>query len=88
VDAGVLHHKDVTSPKKPSSKATVFPDAQGAIEGTLDAWLPPLIEANEILSAALIRVRDFHLAGVPSDNAIMVDVVTALEAAARAQKRL
>jgi hypothetical protein len=78
----------VSSPKKLSSKATVFPDAQGAIEGTLDAWLPPLIEANEILTAALIRIRDFHLAGVPSDNAILLDVVTALEAAGKAQKRL
>jgi hypothetical protein len=77
----------VSSPKK-SPRAAVFPDAQGAIEGTLDAWLPPLIEANEILTAALIRIRDFHLDGVPSDNAILVDVVTALEAAAKAQKRL
>jgi hypothetical protein len=68
----------------PPSRATLFPDAQGAIEGTLDAWLPPLIEANEILTAALIRIRDVHLAGVPSDNAILVDVVMALETAAKA----
>jgi hypothetical protein len=88
VDTAVLHHRDVSLPKKPSSKATVFPDAQGAIEGTLDAWLPPLIQANEILTAALIRIRDFHLAGAPSDNAILIDVVTALEAATKAQKRL
>jgi hypothetical protein len=81
--AGICITQDVESPKKPPSKVIAFPDAQGAIEGTLDAWLPRLIEANEILTAALIRIRDLQVAG--ASNEILKEAVTALEAAAKAQ---
>ena len=80
------HHRNVDLHEKPSSKATGFPDPYAAIEGTLDAWLPRLIEANEILTAALIRIRDSHLVGALPDNPVLAEVVTALEAAAEAQK--
>jgi hypothetical protein len=43
----------------------VFTDAQAAIDATLDAWLPSLIESNDSLIAALTRLRDFYLAGTP-----------------------
>jgi hypothetical protein len=41
--------------------AIEFPDSQAAIDGLLDDWLPNLIESNEILTAALERVKGFCL---------------------------
>lgn len=46
-----------------------FPDAQDAIDDTLDAWLPILIMSNDRLIAALTRLRDFYLAGTPIPGA-------------------
>lgn len=71
--------------KKPPTKAIGFPDAHAAAEGTLDAWLPRLIEANEILTGALVRIRDTHLRGAAPDNPVLVEIVTALETAAQVQ---
>jgi hypothetical protein len=73
--------------KKPSSNVVEFPDAHAAIDGLLDAWLPRLIESNEILTDALVHVRDFHLAGgplVPLEQ-VRAEVEAALERAARAK---
>jgi hypothetical protein len=68
----------------------VFTDAQAAIDGTLDAWLPSLIESNDILIAALTRLRDFYLAGTPMPGAapVLADVEAALEQAAKMRRSL
>jgi hypothetical protein len=73
--------------KKPPSNVVNFPDVHAAIDGLLDAWLPRLIVSNEILFAALVRVRDHHLAGAPATAAdqLLAEVEAALERAARAQ---
>jgi hypothetical protein len=74
--------------KKPPTKAEVFTDAQAAIDATLDAWLPSLIESNDILIAALTRLRDFYLAGAPMPGAapVLADVEAALEHAAKMRR--
>jgi hypothetical protein len=76
-----LHHRIVDVQKKPPTKAQEFTDAQGAIDATLDAWLPSLIEANDSLIAALTRMRDLYLTGtaVPGADAILAEVEAALE---------
>jgi len=62
-------------------------DSQAAIDGTLEAWLPRLIENNQILVAALMRVRDLHSAGEPVDpEEVLLEVDTALERAANIHK--
>ena len=65
--------------KKLPSNVVEFPDAHAAIDGLLDAWLPRLIESNEILTDALLRVRDLV---VPEQ--VRAEVEIALE---RAQER-
>jgi hypothetical protein len=43
--------------KKLPGRAFEFPDSQAAIDGLLDDWLPSLIKSNQILTAALVRVK-------------------------------
>ena len=69
-----------TLTKKPSSNVVEFPDAHAAIDGLLDAWLPRLIESNEILTDALMRVRDLVVV-----EQVQVEVDAALARAARAK---
>jgi hypothetical protein len=82
-----LQHQELLETKKPPHSVVEFPDIHAAIDGLLDAWLPRLIVSNEILFAALVRVRDHHLAGAPATAAeqLLAEVESALEKAARAQ---
>jgi hypothetical protein len=57
-----------------------YPDAHAAIDGLLDAWLPRLIESNEILTDALMRVRD-----LVAVEQVRAEVEVALQRAARAK---
>jgi hypothetical protein len=74
--------------RKPPARAVIFHDPQTAIDGLLDDWLPRLVESNEILVAALLRVKE--LCSVRSSSVIaqrvLAEVEAALERAARAQK--
>ena len=74
--------------RKPPAKAKEFTDAQGAIDATLDALLPRLIESNDSLIAALTRLRDFYLTGkpMPGAEAVLAEVEAALEQAAKTQR--
>jgi hypothetical protein len=74
--------------RKPPTKAEVFTDAQAAIDATLDAWLPSLIESNDSLIAALTRLRGFYLAGTPMPGAatVLADVEAALEQATKLRR--
>jgi hypothetical protein len=79
----------VDTPKKPPTSLVAFVDSQAAIDGTLEAWLPRLIESNEILVAALERLRSRCSAGEPMDTGEVLSVVeTALERAANMQRGL
>jgi hypothetical protein len=74
--------------RKAPTKAKEFTDAQGAIDATLDAWLPSLIETNDSLIAALTRLRDLYLAGTlePEADAVLAEVEATLEKAARTRR--
>jgi hypothetical protein len=74
--------------KKPPVKAMAYPDAQSAVDGVLEAWLPRLIESNELLMAALIKLRECYLTGTPPDDAgeALARAKAALEQAAMVQK--
>ncbi len=77
------------TPKKPPHGVIQFLDSQAAIDSLLEDWLPRLIESNEILTDALVRIRDY-LAGaslVSTDQAL-AEVTAALARAAMAEKRL
>ncbi len=76
----------MTTPKKPPTSLTAFVDSQAAIDGTLEAWLPRLIESNEMLVAALVRVRDLHSAGQVDAEEVLSEVEAALQKAANMQK--
>jgi hypothetical protein len=65
--------------KKPPAKAIYFADSQTAIDGLLDDWLPRLIESNEVLTAALVRVKG--LCSVNSSPAVVERVLAEVEAA-------
>jgi hypothetical protein len=82
----VLESMDL--PDKTPVNAIAYPDPQAAVDAVLEAWLPRLIESNEVLSAALVRLRDFYLAGTPPMEAgdALAQVKTALEWAAMVQK--
>jgi hypothetical protein len=53
-------------------RVIVFMDAQAAIDGTLEAWLPRLVASNEALEAALIVLMDLYSAqhGFPEDSVL------------------
>jgi hypothetical protein len=78
------------TPKNPTHGVIQFLDSQAAIDGLLEDWLPRLIESNEILTGALVRIRDYYLAGaslVSTDQAL-AEVKAALARAAMAEKGL
>jgi hypothetical protein len=73
--------------RKPPTSLVAFVDSQAAIDGTLEAWLPRLIESNEILVAALERLRDLCSTGDRVDTGeVLSEVETALERAASMQR--
>jgi hypothetical protein len=76
------------STKKPPVTAIAYPDAQSAVDAVLEAWLPRLIESNELLMAALIKLRESYLTGTPLGEAdeALAQAKTALEQAAVVQK--
>jgi hypothetical protein len=47
-------------PKKPPNRVIAFNDAQSAIDGTLENWLPRLVESNDALEEALLLMRDLY----------------------------
>jgi hypothetical protein len=74
--------------KKPPVKAVAYPDAQSAVDAVLEAWLPRLIASNEVLMAALIKLRESYLTGTPPDEAaeVLAQAKAAVEQAAMVQK--
>ena len=45
------------APEKPTRKILTFKDAQSAITGTLEAWLPRLVESNDAMEQALLLLE-------------------------------
>jgi hypothetical protein len=79
-------------PKKPG-KVIEFSPPQGAAAQSQDAitrieiFVARLVESNELLTAALERLRDFHLAGGSPllRDKVLAEVEVALETASRAK---
>jgi hypothetical protein len=73
-------------PKKPAHRAITFKDAQSAIAGTLETWLPRLVESNDALEEALLLLRDIYLSpNSVAEEAVLKRVAEALDKAATAK---
>jgi hypothetical protein len=73
-------------PKKPPGKIVTFQDAQSALAGTLEAWLPRLVESNDALERALLLLKDLHFARRSISEDVVLELVNdALDKAARAK---
>jgi hypothetical protein len=71
--------------KKTPGTVIEFPDPQAAIDGFIDVWLPRLVRSNQILTVALLRVRE-HLRSTETTSEVtklLVEVERALERAER-----
>jgi hypothetical protein len=76
------------APKKPPVNVRSYADQESATDAVLEAWLPRLVESNEVLMAALVKLRDFYLADEPRPDAeeVLMQVRVALERAEIVQK--
>jgi hypothetical protein len=73
-------------PKKPPHRVITFQDAQSAIDGTLEVWLPRLVESNDALEEALLILRDLYLGRQTTAEAVILkQVEDALDQAAKAK---
>jgi hypothetical protein len=75
------------NPPKASGKVIEISQPQDA-SARIEAFVMRLMESNEGLAAALVRLRDFYLAGAPHlvADEVLAQVDTALETATRAQQ--
>ena len=73
--------------KKLPRKVIAFNAPQSAIEGLLQVRVSRLFESNVLLAGALVKLRDFYLAGVPFETAkeALAEVETALVFAEKAE---
>jgi hypothetical protein len=75
-------------PKKPAHSVIRFKDSQSAIDGTLEGWLPRLLESNDALEEALLLLRNLHLGRHTTDEAVVLkQVEDALEQSYKGEKR-
>jgi hypothetical protein len=74
------------NPPKKSGKVIEISPLQDA-SAPIEAFVRRLMESNAVLAAALVRLRDFYLAGAPPllADKVLAQVDTALETAARAK---
>ena len=82
---GVHHMFPMSTPKNPG-KAIAISQPQDT-DARIEGFRSRLIESNQVLAAALVRLRDFYLAGAPplvTDN-VLAQVETALEMAKRVE---
>ena len=73
-------------PPKKVGKVIEFTRPYDSVAG-LEAFLRRLVESNDVLASALVRIRDFYLAGAPPlvVDSVLAQVEIALERAARAK---
>jgi hypothetical protein len=74
------------NPPKNSGKVIEISPPREA-SARIEAFVTRLMESNEALAAALLRLRDFYLAGAPPlvADKVLAQVATALEMTARAK---
>ncbi|MGA3226864.1 MAG: hypothetical protein ABSC65_24070 [Acidobacteriaceae bacterium] len=75
----------MSAPKNPG-KAIAISQPQDTY-ARREGFMNRLIESNQVLAAALVRLRDFYLAGAPPlvTDKVMAQVETALEMAKRVE---
>jgi hypothetical protein len=73
-------------PPKKRGKVIELPKPQDAV-ARIEAFVGRLVESNDLLAAALVRLRNFYLAGAPPliTDRVLAQVEAALERAARAK---
>jgi hypothetical protein len=80
---------DVESAGKASRRVMPFRDAQSALNGMLQAWLPRLVESNGALEEALMLLRDLHFASqAVAERVVLKKVEDALAKAEHARRHL
>jgi hypothetical protein len=73
-------------PKQQVPRVITFKDAQSAIAGTLETWLPRLVESNDVLEEALLLLRNLYLSENRSaEDSVLKRVEEALDKAATAK---
>jgi hypothetical protein len=73
-------------PRKPPHRAITFQDAQSAIAGTLESWLPRLVESNDALEEALLLMKDLYFSRTSlAEEVVLKRVEEALHKAATAK---
>jgi hypothetical protein len=74
------------TPNRAVLKAIFFQDAQAAIDGTLESWLPQLVESNDALEGALVLLRELYMAPEKeAEDVVLKRVEDALSKAAAAK---
>jgi hypothetical protein len=79
------HNFDMDSPKRPCEVIEFSPPKDTVAR--IEAFVGRLLEGNDLLASALVRLRDLYLAGASPMVAdrVLAQVETALERAARAR---
>jgi hypothetical protein len=81
-----VHHMFPMSTPKNPGKAIAISQPQETY-ARREGFMSRLLESNEVLAAALVRLRDFYLAGAPPlvTDKVLAQVETALEMARRVE---
>jgi hypothetical protein len=86
-DADLTHNHSTMNPPDKSGKVIEFSQPQEPQHAVvrIEAFVGRLIESSDLLSAALVRLRDFYLAGAPplATDKVLAQVAAALEMAER-----
>ncbi len=84
-DADLPHNHSIMDPLEKPGKVIEFAQPQQHAIVRIEAFMGRLIESSDLLSAALVRLRDFYLAGAPplAADKVLAQVAAALEMAER-----
>jgi hypothetical protein len=73
-------------PKRPAQAIIGFRDSRAAIDGTLEEWLPRLLESNDAFEEALLTLRLLYLARQSAgEDIVLKQVQDALKKAEEAK---
>ena len=83
----LTHNYSIMNPPEKSGKVIEFSQPQEPQHAVvrIEAFVGRLIESSDLLAAALVRLRDFYLAGAPplAADKVLAQVAAALEMAER-----
>ena len=80
-DADLPHNQCTMDPAEKPGKVIEFARPQQPAVVRIEAFMGRLIESSDMLAAALVRLRDFYLAGAPplAADKVLAQVAVALE---------